>query len=70
MHFLPSLDQQAPETPSIFQDNSALVCVFHVGSGAGVGIGMDQVVLAGAGIGTGPGYGLLWSSKMSLPYFQ
>ena len=29
--------------------------------------GMDQVVLAGAGIGIGPGYGLLWSSKMSLP---
>ena len=32
--------------------------------------GMAQVVLAGAGFGIGPGYGLLWSSKMSLPYLQ
>ena len=49
MHYLPSLDQQAPENPSIFQDNSALVCAFHVGSGAGIGIGIPGYGSGGSG---------------------
>ena len=83
MHYLPSLDQQAPENPSIFQDNSAPFMLAQVQALALAYLGMDQVVLAGAGFGAGSGsgagfgagsgsgagsgYRLLWSCKMSLP---
>ena len=62
MHFLPCLERQAPESPSIFRITQhwlvvhmlAQVQVLYI---LGMAQAQAQVVRAGAGIGIGPGSG-------------